>query len=167
MRSDRSPIAATLLLLDTAAGLTSTPRAQGQLVEPGQSFTGKVVQVTDGDTSAVDRPAGGVVTVRLWGVDAPETSQPYRTAATRGHGASLAGRPPGVRRGDRRLRPRCGPRERSERRSLPDAFAEETRVAQRRICPRRNGARAPGTTGPECRPGPVVRVEPDLALGVA
>ena len=52
-------------------------------VEPGQTFTGRVVEVTDGDTFGVRRSIGGTVTIRLHGVDTPESSQPYGTAATR------------------------------------------------------------------------------------
>jgi len=52
-------------------------------IEPGQSFTGKIVEVTDGDTFDIRRSIGGQVTVRLFDVDAPESSQPYGTAATR------------------------------------------------------------------------------------
>lgn len=54
---------------------------QGPSVEPGQTFTGKVAEVTDGDTFKVDRPVGPVVKVRLWGVDAPEFDQPYGVKA--------------------------------------------------------------------------------------
>ena len=57
---------------------------QSPSVEPGQTFTGKVAEVTDGDTFELRRPTGGTVTIRLHGVDAPETAQPYGTAATRG-----------------------------------------------------------------------------------
>jgi len=59
-----------------------TPSADAQ-VEPGQAFTAKVVEVTDGDTYDVRRSQGGTVTVRLHGVDAPESSQPGGRAATR------------------------------------------------------------------------------------
>ncbi len=52
-------------------------------VEPGQTFTGRVVEVTDGDTFGVRRSIGGTVTIRLHGVDAPESAQPYGRAATR------------------------------------------------------------------------------------
>ncbi|MCS3860125.1 endonuclease YncB(thermonuclease family) [Salinibacter ruber] len=38
-------------------------------VEPGQTFTGRVVEVTDGDTFGVRRSIGGTVTIRLHGVD--------------------------------------------------------------------------------------------------
>ncbi|PSO45115.1 nuclease [Candidatus Saccharibacteria bacterium SW_7_54_9] len=52
-------------------------------VEPGQSFSARVQAVTDGDTYDVRRSDGQMFTVRLHGVDAPETSQPYGTAATK------------------------------------------------------------------------------------
>jgi len=72
------------ILLTTALLFAATSAAVfAQGVEPGQSFTGKVAEVTDGDTFKLRRPTGGTVTVRLWGVDAPETAQPYGTAATR------------------------------------------------------------------------------------
>ncbi len=51
-------------------------------VDPGQTFTARVTEVTDGDTYDVRRSAGGEVTIRLHGVDAPESAQPYGTAAT-------------------------------------------------------------------------------------
>ncbi|MBB4090947.1 thermonuclease family protein [Salinibacter ruber] len=51
-------------------------------VEPGQTFTARVVEVIDGDTFGVRRSAGGEVTIRLHGIDAPETSQPGGRAAT-------------------------------------------------------------------------------------
>jgi len=63
-----------------AALLLLAPTSYAQ-VEPGQSFTGKVTSVIDGDTYEVDRPAGPVVKVRLWGVDAPEFDQPYGVKA--------------------------------------------------------------------------------------
>jgi endonuclease YncB( thermonuclease family) len=52
-------------------------------VEPGQTFTARVTEVTDGDTYDVERSIGGTVTVRLHGVDAPESAQPYGGASTR------------------------------------------------------------------------------------
>lgn len=52
-------------------------------VEPGQTFSGRVVEVTDGDTFGLRRSIGGEVTIRLHGVDAPESGQPYGTAATK------------------------------------------------------------------------------------
>ncbi|MCS4155767.1 endonuclease YncB(thermonuclease family) [Salinibacter ruber] len=65
-----------------ATFLFSTSRAQAQ-VQPGQTFTARVVEVTDGDTYDVRRSIGGEVTIRLHGIDAPESDQPYGTAATR------------------------------------------------------------------------------------
>ncbi|WP_251962968.1 thermonuclease family protein [Salinibacter ruber] len=52
-------------------------------VDPGQTFSARVVEVTDADTYDVRRSGGGQVTIRLQGVDAPESSQPYGRAATR------------------------------------------------------------------------------------
>jgi endonuclease YncB( thermonuclease family) len=65
-----------------AALILFAPASLAQ-VEPGQSFTARVVEVTDGYTYDVRRSIGGAVTIRLHGVDAPETSQPYGRAATR------------------------------------------------------------------------------------
>lgn len=45
-------------------------------------LTVDVVDVTDGDTLTVEGSAGETVTVRLWGIDAPETSQPFGAEAT-------------------------------------------------------------------------------------
>ena len=59
---------------------TSASHAQ---VEPGQTFMGRVIEVTDGDTYDVRRSIGGEVTIRLHGVDAPESAQSYGRAATR------------------------------------------------------------------------------------
>ncbi len=61
----------------------STFAQQSASVEPGQTFSGLVVDVTDGDTFDVRRSIGGTVTIRLHGVDAPESAQSYGTAATR------------------------------------------------------------------------------------
>jgi len=71
---------AIFLLTPTTYSSLAQESAQ---VEPGQTFTAKVVEVTDGDTYDVRRSAGGEVTIRLHGVDAPESSQPYGRAATR------------------------------------------------------------------------------------
>lgn len=74
----RTVLAATFLLL---GGLRMAPvHAQ---VEAGQTFTGTVVGVVDGDTYTVWRSAGDTVAVHLWGVDAPELGQTYGAAATR------------------------------------------------------------------------------------
>ena len=50
-----------------------------QAADP-QSFTGKVVGVSDGDTISVIRE-GRAVKVRLHGIDCPEKGQPYGTKA--------------------------------------------------------------------------------------
>ncbi|MBB4060263.1 endonuclease YncB(thermonuclease family) [Salinibacter ruber] len=62
--------------------LLSAPIAEAQ-VEPRQTFSARVAEVTDGDTYDVRRSGGGQVTIRLYGVDAPESSQSYGRAATR------------------------------------------------------------------------------------
>jgi len=49
--------------------------------DPGQTLTGKVVTV-DGDTYDVRTSGGQTVTVRLHGVDAPESDQPYGSEST-------------------------------------------------------------------------------------
>jgi len=68
-----------LLFLSLLVFLSTPATAQ---VEPGQTYTGRVVEVTDGDTYDVRTSTSGEITVRLWGVDAPETSQSYGSAAT-------------------------------------------------------------------------------------
>jgi endonuclease YncB( thermonuclease family) len=70
---------ATRILAVTALLFALTLPAEAQ--EPGQTYTARVVEVTDGDTFKLRRSIGGTVTIRLRGVDAPETSQPYGTAA--------------------------------------------------------------------------------------
>ncbi|MCS3651850.1 endonuclease YncB(thermonuclease family) [Salinibacter ruber] len=69
------------LALVLAFAFLATPSAAQ--FEAGQIFTARVVSVTDGDTYNVRRSSGGTVTIRLHGVDAPETSQPGGKAATR------------------------------------------------------------------------------------
>ncbi|PSQ88830.1 MAG: nuclease [Bacteroidetes bacterium QS_4_64_154] len=77
------PLLTAFLTAALALSLPIGAPAVGQPVEPGQTFTGRVVKVTDGDTFDVRRPTGGTVTVRLHGIDAPESSQPYSTAAAK------------------------------------------------------------------------------------
>lgn len=50
--------------------------------EPGQTITGKVAQVRDGDTIEIMR-GGPLTAVRLHGIDAPESGQPFGRAAER------------------------------------------------------------------------------------
>ena len=50
------------------------------------------MSVTDGDTCNVRRSSGDTVTIRLHGVDAPETSQPGGKAATRAARRYVSGR---------------------------------------------------------------------------
>ncbi|MCS4051298.1 thermonuclease family protein [Salinibacter ruber] len=71
-----------LLAAIILCGAVPLSAAQAQ-VQPGQTFTARVTEVTDGDTYDVRRSANGEVTIRLHGVDAPESSQSYGTAATR------------------------------------------------------------------------------------
>ena len=68
------PLLTAFLTAALALSLPISAPAVGQPVEPGQTFTGRVVKVTDGDTYDVRRSIGGTVTIRLHGVDAPETS---------------------------------------------------------------------------------------------
>jgi endonuclease YncB( thermonuclease family) len=84
MSSPRLYLAALLLAL--------APPAHAQSVAPGQTFTARVASVTDGDTYDVRRSTGGTVTVRLHGVDAPESDQPYGAAATRAARRYVAGK---------------------------------------------------------------------------
>jgi micrococcal nuclease len=51
----------------------------------------KAVEVTDGDTIVVAGSSGDTVTVRVWGIDAPESGQPYGPAATRAARALVGG----------------------------------------------------------------------------
>ena len=62
----------------------------------GQTFTGKVVGVKDGDTIEVLR-SGKAVTVRLHGVDTPESGQPFGTRAKQFTAARVYGEPVTVR----------------------------------------------------------------------
>jgi endonuclease YncB( thermonuclease family) len=63
-----------LLFVIPAEGITAFAQ------EPGQTITGEVVAVKDGDT--IDVLYGGrAVTVRLHGIDAPEMGQPFGNTA--------------------------------------------------------------------------------------
>ncbi len=54
------------------------------------------MDVTDGDTFDVRPSIGGTVTIRLHGVDAPESAQSYGTAATRAARQYVGGKSVGV-----------------------------------------------------------------------
>jgi endonuclease YncB( thermonuclease family) len=71
----RLPLVGLLL----AATLTAAPRLS--FAQP-ETFSGKVVGVTDGDTLRVLR-GGREVKIRLHGIDAPETGQAFGDAAKR------------------------------------------------------------------------------------
>ncbi len=47
----------------------------------GESFSGKVVAISDGDTIRVMHN-GRAERIRLWGIDCPEKRQPFGTRAT-------------------------------------------------------------------------------------
>jgi endonuclease YncB( thermonuclease family) len=66
----------------TTAALLLVLTVPASAQEPGQTYTARVQSVTDGDTYDVRRSDGQTLTVRLWGIDAPETSQPYGDDAT-------------------------------------------------------------------------------------
>jgi endonuclease YncB( thermonuclease family) len=69
--------ASYLQCLFIAAFLALLPVMAQAQAEPGQIFRARVVEITDGDTFLVRRSDGQTATVRLFGADAPETSQPY------------------------------------------------------------------------------------------
>ncbi|WP_233993510.1 thermonuclease family protein [Salinibacter altiplanensis] len=78
-----SALSAAAVLLFVGLGASNSSAQESAPVEPEQTFTGRVADVTDGDTFDVERPIGDTVTVQLWGVDAPEFTQPYGDDATR------------------------------------------------------------------------------------
>lgn len=68
-------------------------QAQGEApVEPGQRFRAQIVEVTDGDTFLAKRSDGQTATIRLFGVDAPETDQPYGLRALKAARQIIGGR---------------------------------------------------------------------------
>ena len=79
----RSLLFAALLLVAAPSSFAQDAPSDRAPARPGQTFTGRLVEVTDGDTYTVRRSIGGTVTIRLRGVDAPESAQSYGTAATR------------------------------------------------------------------------------------
>ena len=78
MAPPRRLCAALVVVLFVGGGLHP---ALGQA--PGTEVAGKLVRVIDGDTFEVKRPDGQTITVRLFGVDAPESDQPFGAEATR------------------------------------------------------------------------------------
>ena len=44
---------------------------------PALAWTGKVVDVRDGDVLRVSHPENGIVTIMLYGINAPDTRQPF------------------------------------------------------------------------------------------
>jgi endonuclease YncB( thermonuclease family) len=58
----------------------------------GETLTGKVESVTDGDTIAVLSPEKREVKIRLDGIDAPERKQPYYSKSRKALGDLVAGR---------------------------------------------------------------------------
>lgn len=62
--------------------------------EAGWAWTGKVVGIADGDTITVLRDGHDQVKIRLYGIDAPESGQPFGKASTQNlsfmvHGQSV------------------------------------------------------------------------------
>ncbi len=84
-----------LLAAIILCGAVPLSAAQAQ-VQPGQTFTARVTEVTDGDTYDVRRSANGEVTIRLHGVDAPESSQSYATGPAGAAGGLPGGKDAGV-----------------------------------------------------------------------
>jgi endonuclease YncB( thermonuclease family) len=72
-----------LLFLSAPSSLQASEYSQPayfKLFVEGNTFTGKVVGISDGDTISVMR-GGRAVEVRLHGIDCPENKQPYGTRA--------------------------------------------------------------------------------------
>lgn len=62
--------------------------AQAQ-AEPGQTFSAKVIELTDRDTSALRQSDGQSVTIGLFCTDAPESTQAYGPKATSAAGSCV------------------------------------------------------------------------------
>ena len=77
------PLLSAYLTAVLALSLGLGAPALSQPVEPGQTYTARVQNVTDGDTFGVRTSGGKAFTVRLREVDAPESSQPFGRAATK------------------------------------------------------------------------------------
>ena len=88
-RQARFPSRAAVLLLSLLFAYAVPAEADdtARTFSSGDTLHGRVVKVTDGDTLDV-RGGDVIVTVRLHGIDAPESTQPYgaeATAAVREH----------------------------------------------------------------------------------
>ncbi|MBR4124616.1 MAG: thermonuclease family protein [Victivallales bacterium] len=77
-------IALALLLVVSAQPLEARSRSKkrsgqnkGATVQAVESFSGKVVRVSDGDTCDVEVDGGKTVRVRIYGIDAPELAQSF------------------------------------------------------------------------------------------
>ncbi|WP_421979153.1 thermonuclease family protein [Roseibium sp.] len=68
----------SILVIGTALSFLSIATQAG-----ATEFTGKVVRVTDGDTLRIQSTEHGTLTIRLNGLDAPETGRTGGNAATR------------------------------------------------------------------------------------
>lgn len=73
-------VAGVLLAEHKIASEHQDPKASFRFEAVQDQFAGRVVGVSDGDTIKVLRD-GKEVRVRLWGIDAPESKQPFGTAA--------------------------------------------------------------------------------------
>lgn len=82
LSSTHALLFAALLLFATPSSLAQDAPGASVPVELGQTFAGRVVEGTDGDTYDVRRPTGSTVTIRLHGVDAPGSSQSCGRPAT-------------------------------------------------------------------------------------
>ena len=70
-----------VVALVVASGVFGAAGLEPGFVSAAQRFAGRVLDVTDGDTVIVAR-GRGQVTVRLFGIDAPEGDQPFGREAT-------------------------------------------------------------------------------------
>ncbi len=61
------------------------------LAGAGWAWTGKVVGIADGDTITVLRNGRAQVKIRLYGIDAPESGQPFGKAAKQNRSSMVHG----------------------------------------------------------------------------
>lgn len=67
---------------DLMAGLDGSAPDTSQTATTGIEIQGRVTSITDGDTLRIDNITGGSDIIRLYGIDAPESDQPYGSVAT-------------------------------------------------------------------------------------